>query len=129
MTYSAHASHDAVLRARVALLGSQTLPARQEVAAYRVLVQVSPLAYLPLLAEALYEYSRQDFAHLPGIALALRAEAVAAARRMYTMEPSRDLLLIKALERYREQLVLMDRKEELGAVEREMAQVAAGAGA
>ncbi|MFI8389024.1 hypothetical protein [Streptomyces sp. NPDC085540] len=129
MTYSAHASHDAVLRARVALLGSQTLPARQEVAAYRVLVQVSPLAYLPLLAEALYEYSRQDFAHLPETALALRAEAVAAARRMHTMDPSRDLLLIKALERYREQLVLMDRKEELGSVEREMAQVAAGAGA
>ncbi|MFJ6482356.1 MULTISPECIES: hypothetical protein [unclassified Streptomyces] len=127
MTYSAHASHDAVLRARVALLGSQTLPARQEVAAYRVLVQVSPLAYLPLLAEALYEYSRQDFAHLPEIALALRAEAVAAARRMYAMEPSRDLLLIKALERYREQLVLLDRKEELGSVQREMAQVAAGA--
>lgn len=126
MTYSAHASHDAVLRARVALLGSQTLPARQEVAAYRVLVQVSPLAYLPLLAEALYEYSRQDFAHLPGTALALRAEAVAAARRMYTMEPSRDLLLIKALDRYQEQLVRMDRTEELGSVEREMALVAAG---
>lgn len=128
MTYSAHAHHDAVLRARVALLGSQTLPARQEVAAYRVLVQVSPLAYLPLLAEALYEYSRQDFAHLSETALALRAEAVAAARRMYTLEPSRDLLLIKALERYREQLVLMDREEELGAVEREMAQVSSGAG-
>ncbi|MFE1874626.1 hypothetical protein ACFW9N_27710 [Streptomyces sp. NPDC059496] len=129
MTYSAHAHHVAVLRARVALLGSQTLPARQEVAAYRVRVQVSPLAYLPLLAEALYEYSRQDFAHLPDTALALRVEAVAVARRMYTMEPSRDLLLIKALERYREQLLLMDRKEELGAVDREMAQVAAGTGA
>ncbi|MFF4422976.1 hypothetical protein ACFY04_19710 [Streptomyces sp. NPDC001549] len=129
MTYSAHASHDAVLRARVALLGSQTLPARQEVAAYRVLVQVSPPAYLPLLAEALYEYSRQDFAHLPETALALRAEAVAAARRMYAMEPARDLLLIKALDRYREQLVLMDRKEELVAVEREMVLVASGGGA
>ncbi|WP_314247121.1 hypothetical protein [Streptomyces sp. DSM 40907] len=129
MTYSAHASHDAVLRARVALLGSQTLPARQEVAAYRVLVQVSPLAYLPLLAEALYEYSRQDFAHLPETALALRAEAVAAARRMYAMEPARDLLLIKALDRYREQLVLMDRKEELGSVEQEMAVGASGGGA
>ncbi|MCX5174674.1 hypothetical protein [Streptomyces virginiae] len=128
MTYSAHASHDAVLRARVALLGSQTLPARQEVAAYRVLVQVSPLAYLPLLAEALYEYSRQDFAHLPETALALRAEAVAAARRMHAMEPDRGLLLVKALNRYREQLVLMDRQEEITAVEREMAQVASGAG-
>ncbi|MGW7332802.1 hypothetical protein ACWGIU_30230 [Streptomyces sp. NPDC054840] len=129
MTYSAHAGHDAVLRARVALLGSQTLPAREEVAAYRVLVQVSPLAYLPLLAEALYEYSRQDFAHLPETALALRAEAVAAARRMYAMEPTRDLLLRKALNRYRKQLVLMDRREESEAVEREMALMASGAGA
>ncbi|MGW3321517.1 hypothetical protein [Streptomyces virginiae] len=128
MTYSAHAGHDAVLRARVALLGSQTLPARQEVAAYRVLVQVSPAAYLPLLAEALYEYSRQDFAHLPETALALRAEALAAARRMYAMEPARGLLLGKALNRYREQLVLMDRQEEIAEVEREMAQVASGAG-
>lgn len=129
MTFSAHAGHDAVLRARVALLSSQTLPARQEVAAYRVLVQVGPLAYLPLLAEALYEYSRQDFAHLPETALALRAEAVAAAHRMYSLEPARDRLLITALDRYREQLALMDRQEELDAVEREMAQVATGSGA
>ncbi|WP_406048072.1 hypothetical protein OG280_01515 [Streptomyces virginiae] len=128
MTYSTHAGHDAILRARVALLGSQTLPAREEVAAYRVLVQVNARAYLPLLAQALYEYSRQDFAHLPDIALALRAEALAAARRMYAMEPARDLLLVKALHRYQEQLLLMDRQEEIAAVEREMAEVAAGAG-
>ncbi|MGW2588547.1 hypothetical protein ACWCYZ_46270 [Streptomyces virginiae] len=93
-----------------------------------MLVQVNARAYLPLLAEALYEYSRQDFAHLPDIALALRAEALAAARRMYAMEPARDLLLVKALHRYQEQLLLMDRQEEIAAVEREMAEVAAGAG-
>ncbi|MET9602875.1 hypothetical protein [Streptomyces sp. NPDC006459] len=126
MTFSAHAHHDAVLRARVALLGSQTLPARQQVAAYRVLAQVSPLAYLPLLTVALYEYSLQDFAHLPETALALRAEAVGAARRTYAAEPARGLLLITALGRYREQLELMGREEELAAVERETAHVAAG---
>ncbi|MFJ7589316.1 hypothetical protein ACIQZO_18445 [Streptomyces sp. NPDC097617] len=126
MTFSAHATHDAVLRARVALLGSQILPIRHEVAAYRVLAQVSPLAYLPLLTAALYEYSRQDFAHLPETALALRAEAVAAARRMYAMEPTRETLLIGALNRYRQQLELMGREEELGAVDREMALVASG---
>ncbi|MFD9517509.1 hypothetical protein [Streptomyces sp. NPDC059979] len=125
MTSTAHINHDAVLRARVALLGSQTLPVRQEVAAYRVLAQVSPLAYLPLLTVALYEYSRQDFAHDHDTALALRAEAVAAARRMYTAEPERADLLLTALRRYKKQLVLMGRQEELGAVEREMAQVAA----
>ncbi|WP_327266484.1 hypothetical protein OG444_38320 [Streptomyces sp. NBC_01232] len=126
MTFSANANHDAVLRARVALLGSQTLPVRHEVAAYRVLARVSPLAYLPLLTIALYEYSRQDFAHLPETALALRAEAVDAARRMYAMEPSRDLLLLKALKRYRKQLVLMGRQEELDAVDRATALVESG---
>ncbi|WP_405526100.1 hypothetical protein OG592_01545 [Streptomyces avidinii] len=126
MTFTAHAHHDAVLRARVALLGSQTLPARQEVAAYRVLAQVSPLAYLPLLTVALYEYSRQDFAHEPETALALRAEAVAAARRMYAMEPARGPLLITALSHYREQLEPMGREEELAAVDRETALVASG---
>ncbi|MGW7439158.1 hypothetical protein [Streptomyces sp. NPDC054849] len=121
MTYTAHINHDAVLRARVALLGSQTLPVRQEVAAYRVLAQVSPLAYLPLLTVALYEYSRQDFAHDHGVALALRAESVAAARRMCAMEPERAGLLVTALTHYKEQLMLMDRQEELDGVDREIA--------
>ncbi|WP_405943047.1 hypothetical protein [Streptomyces sp. NBC_00207] len=123
MTHSAHPSHDAVLRARVALLGSQALPVRQEVAAYRVLAQVSPLAYLPLLTGALHEYSRQEFADQPEIALALRAEAVAAARRMHSMEPDRANLLVGALLRYKKQLTVMDRQVELDAVERELAQL------
>lgn len=114
-------NHDAVLRARVALLGSGTLPVRQQVAAYRVLVQVSPLAFLPLLAVALFAYSRQEFADRPGIALALRAESVAAARRMCALEPERTQLLLTSLVHYREQLVLMDRPVELASVEEEMA--------
>ncbi|MEU9160914.1 hypothetical protein AB0D29_11685 [Streptomyces sp. NPDC048424] len=125
MTLTAHPSHDAVLRARVALLGSQALPVRQEVAAYRVLAQVSPLAYLPLLTDALLEYSRHEFAALPETALALHAEAVAAARRMYAMEPGRADLLVGALVRYKKQLTLMGGREaELGAVDREMAELA-----
>ncbi|MCX5583486.1 hypothetical protein OHA91_03645 [Streptomyces erythrochromogenes] len=121
MNHTAHISHDAVLRARVALLGSQALTVRQEVAAYRVLAQVSPLAYLPLLARALCTYSRQEFAVQPGTALALRAEAVAAARRMYSLEAGRVQLLIVVLRAYRLQLAVMGRQEELGAVEREIA--------
>lgn len=122
-------NHDAVLRARVALLGSGTLPVRERVTAYRVLVQVSPLAYLPLLAVALFAYSRQEFSHRPGIALALRAESVAAARRMCALEPEWTQLLLTALVHYREQLLLMERTEELAAVEREMtALVASGGG-
>ncbi|MFD3802871.1 hypothetical protein ACFWSF_02040 [Streptomyces sp. NPDC058611] len=121
MNHMANINHDAVLRARVALLGSQALPVRQQVAACRVLAQVSPLAYLPLLTVALYEYSRQEFAHLPETALALRAESVAAARRMYGFESDRAELLVAALVAYKEQLVLMGRAGEVGAVDEEIA--------
>ncbi|MFF3677805.1 hypothetical protein ACFYYS_27995 [Streptomyces sp. NPDC002120] len=123
MTHTAHPSHDAVLRARVALLGSQALPVRQEVAAYRVLAQVSPLAYLPLLPHALYEYSRMEFAHLPETALALLAEGVAAGRRIHSMEPGRAPVLVRALLRYRQQLILMGREAEVDAVDQEIARV------
>ncbi|MGW6614740.1 hypothetical protein ACWGA0_14930 [Streptomyces erythrochromogenes] len=126
MNHTAHISHDAVLRARVALLGSQALTVRQEVAAYRVLAQVSPLAYLPLLARALCTYSRQEFADRPGTALALRTEAVAAARRMYALEAGRVQLLIVVLRAYRLQLAVMGRQEETEAVEREIALLGAG---
>ncbi|MFJ3204455.1 hypothetical protein [Streptomyces sp. NPDC086989] len=122
-------NHDAVLRARVALLGSGTLPVGQQVAAYRVLVRVSPLAYLPLLAVALFQYSQWEFAHRPEIALALRTESVAAARRMCDLEPDRTQLLLTALVHYSEQLAVMDRPVELAAVEKEMtALVASGGG-
>ncbi|MFK0219579.1 hypothetical protein ACIQWN_15455 [Streptomyces vinaceus] len=126
MNHSAHINHDAVLRARVALLGSGKPSVRERVAAYRVLAQVSPLAYLPLLSAALWKYSRYEFAHQPEIALALRAESVAAARRMYALEPGRGDLLLTALTHHRELLVLMDRQEELRAVEEEITRVAAG---
>ncbi|MFD3543968.1 hypothetical protein ACFWUQ_31315 [Streptomyces sp. NPDC058662] len=123
MNHMANINHDAVLRARVALLGSQTLPIAQQVAAYRVLARVSPLAYLPLLTVALRDYSRQEFAHLPEIALALRSESVAAARLMYGLEPGRAQLLVGALVRYREQLVLLGREAELDGVDEEIAAV------
>ncbi|MEV6677359.1 hypothetical protein AB0N09_10900 [Streptomyces erythrochromogenes] len=126
MNHTAHISHDAVLRARVALLGSQALTVRQEVAAYRVLAQVSPLAYLPLLARALCAYSRQEFADQPGTALALRAEALAAARRMYALETGRVQLLTVVLRANRLQLAVMGRQEELEPVEREIALLSAG---
>ncbi|MEV0411380.1 hypothetical protein AB0I68_11395 [Streptomyces sp. NPDC050448] len=126
MTHSANIGHDAVLRARVALLGSAELPVREQVAAYRVLVQVNPLAYLPRLSLALGDYSRQEFAHQPETALALRAESVAAARRMCAMEPGRADLLVTSLTHYREQLILMDRQAELRAVEEEIAGMESG---
>ncbi|TDU80038.1 hypothetical protein [Streptomyces sp. KS 21] len=126
MNHSANINHDAVLRARVALLGSAKPSVRERVAAYRVLAQVSPLAYLPLLSAALWKYSRYEFAHRPDIALALRAESVAAARRVYAMEPGRAGLLVTALIHYREQLVLMDRREEARGVEEEITRMGSG---
>ncbi|WP_157879639.1 hypothetical protein [Streptomyces yangpuensis] len=120
MTHTAHISHDAILRARVALYHVHPT-AREEVAAYRVLAQVSPLAYLPLLAHALCTYGMHEFADRPEVALALRAEAVAAARRMNSLEAGREPLLIHMLIAYRVQLDHMGRQEELAAVEEEIA--------
>ncbi|MFF1340381.1 hypothetical protein ACFVYT_21120 [Streptomyces sp. NPDC058290] len=124
MNHSANINHDAVLRARVALLGSAKPSVRERVAAYRVLVQVSPLAYLPLLSAALWKYSRYEFAHQPETALALRAESVAAARRMCALEPGWGDLLVTALTNHRELLILMDRQEEVRAVEEELTRLA-----
>ncbi|MET9463953.1 hypothetical protein ABZY44_03840 [Streptomyces sp. NPDC006544] len=120
MNSSPNISHDAVLRARVALLGSGTLPVKEEVAAYRVLVHVSPLAYLPRLAVALWEYSRQC-ADQPRTVLALHVESVEAARRMCAMEPGRTDLLVGALLAYREQLLLVHRAADVAAVDAEIA--------
>ncbi|MFD7553998.1 MULTISPECIES: hypothetical protein [unclassified Streptomyces] len=127
MNHTGNINHHEVLRARVALLGSGTLPIRHQIAAYRTLAEVSPLAYLPLLAPALYEYSRLEFAHQPETALALRAEGVAAARRMCGLEAGWEDVLVGALRRYREQLELMGREDELTAVEAEIGEIARGA--
>ncbi|MFD9722913.1 hypothetical protein [Streptomyces sp. NPDC059072] len=121
MNHTGNINHHEVLRARVALLGSGTMPARHQVAAYRTLAEVSPLAYLPLLAKALYEYSLAEFAHRPEIALALRAEGVAAARRMCGLEAGWEDVLVTALGHYGEQLALMGREDELRAVDEEIA--------
>ncbi|MFK0254956.1 hypothetical protein [Streptomyces sp. NPDC090445] len=119
MNHSANINHDAVLRARVSLLGSEKPTVRQRVAAYRVLVQVSPLAYLSRLAVDLIKYSK-EFADRPEIVRALRTESVAAARRLCELESGRQRLLVATLTALREQLDLMDRKEEASAVAREI---------
>ncbi|MGW9071559.1 hypothetical protein ACWGQT_19225 [Streptomyces yangpuensis] len=125
MTHTAHISHDAILRARVALYHVHPT-AQEQVAAYRVLARVSPLAYLPLLAHALSIYVMHEFADRPEIALALRAEAVDAARRMNSLEAGREQLLIDTLKTYRRQLKYMGRQEELSAVEEEITLLESG---
>ncbi|MFD7629237.1 hypothetical protein ACFV7Q_24960 [Streptomyces sp. NPDC059851] len=119
MNHSANINHDAVLRARVSLLGSGKPTVRQRVAAYRVLVQVSPLAYLSRLAVDLIKYSG-EFADRPEIVRALRAESVSAARRLCELESGRERLLVSSLTALRDQLNLMDRREEADGVTKEI---------
>ncbi|GAA2772314.1 hypothetical protein GCM10019017_15050 [Streptomyces showdoensis] len=111
--------HDAVLRARVLLLGSGRLSLWQEVTAYRVLAEVSPRAYLPKLAHALVVqgYRLRD----PESALALFREAAAAARRLDAGDPKRAELLRNALSACARHLPAAGRRDEGRAVYEELA--------
>ncbi|MFE1551000.1 hypothetical protein [Streptomyces sp. NPDC058718] len=113
---------DAVLRARVALLGSRRLTIREEVEAYRVLAEVSPQAYLPKLVQVLVDcsYSLGNAELRP----ALYAEAVAAARRFDAEVPNRDKLLRQALHSHELALFAVGRRAEGRAVCEELARTA-----
>ncbi|MFC0601982.1 hypothetical protein [Streptomyces palmae] len=115
---------DDVLRARTLLLGSGWLSPREEVEAYRVLAKVSPLAYLPKLAEALVSYGRsRELEDRPEQQLALQAEAAATARRIDAGHPRRAELLVRALDAYQHQLYAARRRAEGFAICEEMAEV------
>ncbi|MFE1228345.1 hypothetical protein [Streptomyces sp. NPDC058745] len=112
--------HDAVLRARVLLLGSGRLRLLEEVHAYRVLAEVSPKAYLPKLVDALLlmSYRSRD----PEVDLTLTAEAVEAARRIEAGAPARAERLHRALDAYQRALFALGRRAEGRAACEEMAQ-------
>ncbi|MFG3349953.1 hypothetical protein ACGF1Z_33420 [Streptomyces sp. NPDC048018] len=117
---------DAVLRARVLLLGSGRRTLTEEVGAYRVLAEVSPRAYLPKLAGALVSWGYTDeLRDLPEARTALHAEAAAAARRIGAGEPNRAEVLHRALGAYERGLFALGRRAEGRAVCEELA----GAGA
>ncbi|MFD8209418.1 hypothetical protein ACFV2S_23860 [Streptomyces sp. NPDC059695] len=101
---------DAVLRARVLLLGSGRLDLAEELGAYRVLAEVSPRAYLPKLVGALLRTAYRTT--VPGAELRLFAEAVDAARRIEAGEPRRFELLHDALRAYERELFALGRREE-----------------
>ncbi|MFC9595146.1 hypothetical protein ACFTUC_35800 [Streptomyces sp. NPDC056944] len=101
---------DAVLRARVLLLGSGRLDLREELGAYRVLAEVSPRAYLPKLVGALLLTGYRTTA--PGAELPLYAEAVDAARRIEAGAPNRLELLRRALGAYERKLFALGRRAE-----------------
>ncbi|MFI1177293.1 hypothetical protein [Streptomyces melanogenes] len=112
--------HDAVLRARVLLLGSGR-PSRAElVGAYRVLAEVSPKAYVPKLVDALLAlcYESRD----PKADVTLAAEACRAARRMEVGASNRADRLRRALDAYQASLFALGRRAEGRAVCEELAE-------
>lgn len=111
--------HDAVLRARVLLLGSGRLSLLKQVNAYRVLAEVSPKAYLPKLVDALLSMSYRS--RDPEADLALSAEAVEAARSIEAGVPIRAGRLCEALDAYQRALFALGRRAEGRAACEEMA--------
>ncbi|MFF4493899.1 hypothetical protein [Streptomyces sp. NPDC001546] len=112
--------HDAVLRARVLLLGSGR-PSRAELAgAYRVLAEVSPKAYMGKLVDAVLAlyYENRD----PEASLALAAEASRAARRIEAGMPLRAERLHRALDAHQRTLFAQGRRAEGRAVCEQLAE-------
>lgn len=112
--------HDAVLRARVQLLGSGRLRLLEQVHAYRVLAEVSPKAYLPKLVDALLSMSYRS--RDPEVDVTLTAEAVEAARRIEAGAPTRAERLCRALDAYQAALFALGRRPEGHAACEEMAE-------
>ncbi len=111
---------DAVLRARVLLLGSEEPSLRERLDAYRVLAEVSPRAYLPKLVDALFERAR-DFED-PEILRALYGEAATAARRFGPDVRDGEERLSRALGNYEHALFALGRRSEGLAVCEELAE-------
>ncbi|MFD4905491.1 hypothetical protein [Kitasatospora purpeofusca] len=112
--------HDAVLRARVLLLGSGRLWPEDLVGAYRVLAEVSPRVYGPKLVDTLLTLCSQS--REPKVKVELAAEAYRAARGLEAGEPGRSERLRRALEAYQASLFALGRRVEGRAVCEELAE-------
>ncbi|MFI6874567.1 hypothetical protein ACIBL6_14100 [Streptomyces sp. NPDC050400] len=121
MNPSGNVDQDDIVRARNILLASGRRTPREEVAAYRVLAQVSPASYLPLLAEALQRmrYDTGTGRKHPD-SLLLCEEAVAAARAIDPAEPGRAQVLHRALDACQRELYDLGRRSEGLALRAEM---------
>ncbi|MFH8447046.1 hypothetical protein ACH4D3_38350 [Streptomyces sp. NPDC018026] len=112
---------DDIVRARNVLLASGRRTPGEEVDAYRVLSQVSPAAYLPLLARALQRLSYDaSVGEWHPFSLALCEEAVAAARSIDPAETARANVLYQALDSCQRQLYMAGRRAEGLAMRAEM---------
>ncbi|MFD7712108.1 hypothetical protein [Streptomyces sp. NPDC059786] len=121
MNHSEKGDQDDILRARNVLLASGRRTPREEVDAYRVLAQVSPASYLPLLVRALQRLSYETGAdEKHATCLALREEAVAVARSMDPAEPSRADVLYRALDTCQQELYSLGQRAEGLAMRAEM---------
>lgn len=99
-------------KARAILLGANDdLTLDEQVWVYRVLGQISPLAYLPHLVRALIKYGEQVPPDLAGARLAIWAEALDAARRLDPGAPARAQLLEESMDCHQGQLRAMGRGE------------------
>ncbi|WP_330278531.1 hypothetical protein OHB53_02510 [Streptomyces sp. NBC_00056] len=121
MTHSGNIDQDDIAQARNVLLASGRRTPREEVDAYRVLAHVSPAAYLPRLAKALQRLSYDTGSGRRHVAcLALREEAVAAARAIDPAEPARADVLYEALDDCQRELYAQGRRSEGLAMRAEM---------
>lgn len=121
MNHSGKVDQDDIVRARNVLLASGRRTPREEVDAYRVLSQVSPAGYLPLLARALQRLSYDtSVGKWHPSSLALCEEAVAAARSIDPAETARANVLYQALDSCQRQLYMAGRRAEGLAMRAEM---------
>ncbi|MFD0369231.1 hypothetical protein [Streptomyces sp. NPDC127114] len=116
---SGKTDQNAVLRARVLLLGSGEPSLWARIGAYRVLAQVSPKAYLPKLVDALVERGHE--LRDPEVRVRLFAEAAEAARRIEAGVPGRTERLRHALNAHQGVLFALGRRAEGRAVCEELA--------
>ncbi|MFF8503868.1 hypothetical protein ACF07L_24895 [Streptomyces anulatus] len=113
MNHSRKVDQDDIVRARNVLLASGRRTPREEADAYRVLAQVGPAAYLPLLARALQRLSYDTGSgRKHASALALSEEAVAVARSIDAAEPTRADVLYRALDASQRELYDVGRGAE-----------------
>ncbi|MBB5932815.1 hypothetical protein [Streptomyces echinatus] len=121
MNQPGRVDQDDIVWARNVLLGSGHRTTRQEVDAYRVLAQVSPASYLPLLARALQRLSYDSGAgERHPACLALCEEAVDVARSIDPAEPNRADVLFEALNSCQQELYTVGRRAEGLAMRAEM---------
>ncbi|MFJ9940466.1 hypothetical protein [Streptomyces erythrochromogenes] len=121
MDHSGKVDQDDVVRARSILLASEPLTPRDAVDAYRILARVSPASYLPPLSRALRELSYDCSAgRKHPDCLALREEALAAARAVDPADPARAGVLYPALDACQRELYDLGRHTEGLAMHAEM---------